>query len=169
MKKIIGLSLVLSSVLAFGTVALADDASICVVQVAKVLHDSPQVQKDVETLKAQFKKDQDAVEAKQKALEKSIKDFKKDEAVLSATDKGKKEKSIVEQRQGVVREVGDFQQKLSAAQKVMMDSVFKDLNGVIQSVAKAKACDVVLDSQFVLFATPARDVTADVAKEFDEK
>ncbi len=170
MKKIVGLSAALVSALMFGTSALAaDNSTVCVVQVAKVLHDAPQVKKDVEKLKAQFKKDQDSLEAKQQTLEKAAQDFKKNEAVMSTKDKNAAEKSIMDQRQSLMKEAGDFQQKLSAAQKVMMDKVFKDLNGDIQTVAKSKACDVVLDSQFVLYAVPARDVTAEVAKEFNKQ
>lgn len=168
MKKTVGLGLVLASALTFSMSAFADD-DVCVVQVAKVLHDAPQVQKDVEKLKAQFKKDQDALQAKQKTLEAAMKDFKKNEAVMSAADKEKAEKSIADQRQAAIQEVTTFQQKLSAAQKSMMDVVFKDLNGVIQSVAKKQECEVVLDSQFVLYAVEKRDVTAAVEKAFNDK
>lgn len=170
MKKIVGLSFVLSSALMFSAASFAADGSnVCIVQVAKVLHDSPQVKSDVEKLKGQFKKDQDDMVVKQKALEKAQQDFKKNEAVMSSVEKTTAEKSIMDQRQALMKQAGDFQEKLSAAQKVMMDQVFKDLNAVVQSVAKTKACDVVLDSQFVLYAVPARDVTADVAKGFDKK
>lgn len=170
MKKIIVLALGLSSLLAFAAPSFAsNDSNLCVVQVAKVLHDSPQVQADVKKLKEQFKKDQDQIEGKQKALEKAMQDFKKNEAVMSSNDKTAAEKSIMEQRQSVMKEVEEFQKKLSDAQKTMMDKVFKDLNGDIQTVSKTKSCDVVLDSQFVLYAVPARDVTADVEKAFDGK
>ncbi|MES2204293.1 MAG: OmpH family outer membrane protein, partial [Pseudomonadota bacterium] len=134
-----------------------------------VLHDSPQVKSDVDALKAKFKKDQDSIETKQKALEKKIADLKKNDAVMSSADKAKAEKTIAGERQALIQEVGAFQQKLTAEQKGMMDVVFKDLNGVVQSVAKTNKCDVVLDSQFVLYAVPGHDVTADVEKLFDAK
>jgi len=178
MKKILGLGIVLSTVVAFSGVAMAAANSatttttgtkVCVVEIAKVLHDSPSVKKDVEKLKAKFKKDQDAIEAKQSGLQKDMQDFKKNDAVMSSVDKAKTEKAIADKRQSLIKEIGDFQQKLQAEQKAMMDVVFKDLNGVVQSVAKTKSCEVVLDSQFVLYAVPAQDVTADVEKAFDVK
>ncbi len=175
MKKIVGLSLVLSSALTLSGVAMAASTAsstttnVCVVEIAKVLHDSSQVKADVESLKAQFKKDQDAIEAKQTALQKKMADLKKNDAVMSSAEKAKTEKTLADERQSLIKEIGDFQQKLTAAQKVMMDAVFKDLNGVVQSVAKTKGCDVVLDSQFVLYAVPGHDVTADVEKLFDAK
>lgn len=173
MKKIVSLSL-LASLLAFGGIAVAADNSVsstgtnvCVVEIAKVLHDSAQVKGDVAKLKAKFKKDQDAIEAKQKSLEKKVADLKKNDAVMSSAEKTKAEKTIADDRQSLIQEVGAFQQKLSTEQKAMMDVVFKQLNGVIQSVSKTDKCDVVLDSQFVLYAVPSRDVTADVEKLFD--
>ncbi len=178
MKKILGLSLVLSTALAFSGIAIAADgaststapeSSVAVVQIAKVLHDSPQVKKDVEQLKAQFKKDQDAIQAKQDALQKKMADFKKNEAVTSSAEKAKTEKALAEERQALIKEIGDFQQKLTAAQKAMMDVVFKELNEVIQAVAKERHFSVVLDSQFVLYAVPTQDITADVEKAFDAK
>lgn len=172
MKKILGLGLVLSAAVAFSGAAMAADGAgtkVCVVEIAKVLHDSPEVKKDVETLKAKFKKDQDAIETKQNGLQKDMQDLKKNDAVMSSADKAKAEKAIADKRQKLIKEIGDFQQRLQAEQKTMMDSVFKELNGVVQSVAKTKSCEVVLDSQFVLYAVPAQDVTADVEKAFDVK
>lgn len=170
MKKVVGLSLILSSALVFSGVAFAaanTGTNVCVVEIAKVLHDSPQVKKDVEALKAKFKKDQDSIESKQNAMQKKMADLKKNDAVMSSATKAKTEKAIADERQSLIKEIGDFQQKLTAEQKAMMDVVFKDLNGVIQSVAKTEKCDVVLDSQFVLYAVPGHDVTADVEKKFD--
>lgn len=174
MKKVMRLSL-LASALVFGGVSVAASSvsastgsNVCVVEIARVLHHSSQVKADVESLKKQFKKDQDAIERKQKDLQQKAADLKKNEAVMSSADKSKTEKEIAAEREALIKEVGGFQQKLSAAQKVMMDEVFKNLNNDVQSVAKAKACDVVLDSQFVLYAVPARDVTADVEKLFAE-
>lgn len=174
MKKIVGLSLVLSTALAFSGVAMAADTAatstgtrVAVVEIAKVLHDSPQVKKNVDQLKAQFSKDQKAIEAKQAALETAMKDFKKNDAVMSAADKAKTEKTIAEQRQSLVQEIGTFQQKLTAEQKKIMDSVFKELNQVVQKIAKEQHFDVVLDSQFVLYGVPAVDITAQVEKAFD--
>ena len=179
MKKILGLSLALSAALAFSSIAIAADTAtsssatpacpVAVVQIAKVLHDSPQVKKDVDQLKKQFKKDQDAIQAKQDALQKKMADLKKNDAVMSGADKAKTEKELADERQALIKEIGDFQQKLTAAQKSMMDVVFKELNEVIQAVAKERHFSVVLDSQFVLYAVPTQDITAEVEKAFDAK
>lgn len=174
MKKIVGLSFVLSAALAFSSVAVAADNTstatrVCVVEIAKVLHDSPSVKKDVETLKAQFSKDQSAIEKKQKDLESRVADLKKNAAVMKATDKAQAEKDIATDRQSLIKEVTEFQQKLTAAQKKTMDVVFKQLNEVIQSNAKTLSCDVVLDSQFVLWADAKHDITMQVEKAFDSK
>ncbi|MBP9725912.1 MAG: OmpH family outer membrane protein [Gammaproteobacteria bacterium] len=181
MKKILGLSLALSAALVFSNVAVATGSTVtsapppppeqrvAVVQIAKVLHDSPQVKKDVDQLKTQFKKDQDAIQVKQDALQKKIDVLNKNEPVMSAADKAKTEKELAEERQALIKEIGDFQKKLTAAQKSMMDVVFKELNEVIQTVAKERHFSVVLDSQFVLYAVPTQDITAEVEKAFDAK
>jgi len=172
MKKILFLTVISASLGLTCSQAFAehdDETNVCVVQVAKVLHDAPQVKKDVEKLKAKFEADQKSIQTKQDALEKAVKDLKKNEVVMTPADKEKAEKLIADQRQQVIHDATEFQQKLSTEQKTIMDAVFKELNTVIQSVSKTKKCDVVLDSQFVLYAVPAKDVTAEVQKGFDKK
>lgn len=171
MKKL--LSGVLVGAFVAGT-ALANDkptppTNICVVQIANVLHNAPQVQKATEDLKAQFQKDQTALEQKQKAIQAKVAELNKNAAVMSQKDKDAQEAVITKERQALVGEMGSFQQKLGDAQNKVMKEVFDSLNAVIKDVAKAQHCDVVLDSQFVVYATPSHDVTKAVQDAFNGK
>ena len=157
------------------TQVFADDVktisptSVCVVQIANVLHNAPQVQTATEGLKKQFEADQKKIEADQKAVQDKIADLKKNEAVMSQKDKDAAQADITKARQELVGNMGSFQQKLGDAQNKVMKQVFDSLNVVMQDVAKVQHCDVVLDSQFVVYATPSHDVTADVQKAFNAK
>ena len=168
------LPVVLSTVV-MGTSAFAADASapaptnICVVQVANVLHNAPKVQKETEGLKKQFEADQKKLEADQKSLQTKMANFDKEKAVMSKKDKDKAQAEITKSREDLVGRMGAFQQSLSDAQNKVMKEVFDSLNTTMQTVAKDKHCDVVLDSQFVVYATPSHDVTADVQKAFDSQ
>jgi Skp family chaperone for outer membrane proteins len=144
-------------------------SSVCVVQIANVLHNAPQVQAATDGLKKQFDADQKKIEADQKAVQDKITDLKKNEAVLSQKDKDAAQAEITKARQELVGNMGSFQQKLGDAQNKVMKQVFDSLNGVIQDIAKTQHCDVVLDSQFVVYATPSHDLTADVQKAFNDK
>ncbi|MCD8500112.1 MAG: OmpH family outer membrane protein [Gammaproteobacteria bacterium] len=120
MKKILFLTVISASLGLTSPQAFAehdDDTNVCVVQVAKVLHDAPHVKKEVEKLKAKFEADQKTIQTKQDALEKAVKDLKKNEVVMTAADKEKAEKSIADQRQQVIHDATEFQQKLSTEQK----------------------------------------------------
>lgn len=173
MKKLISLT-VLATALVSGQMALAaapatTSSKVCVVQIAKVLQGSPEIKQDVADLKNKFSKDQKKIEADQAALDKANKDFQKNEMVMSAADKEKAMKSIAQQRQDVLKEMTDFQTKLTAEQKSMMDVVFKQLNKIIQAQAQSMACNVVLDSQFVLWADNQFDITDSVQTAFDKE
>lgn len=173
MKKIVGLSALLATTLLGSHVALAADSAtatttkVCVAQIAKVLHESPQIKQDVEQLKKKFDKDQKAIEKAQADLDKSTKELSKNEMVMSAADKEKANKAIEAKRQAIMKQMSDFQTRLNAEQKTMMDVVFKKLNTIVQSQAKASMCDIVLDSQFVLWANDKFDITSSVAAAFD--
>lgn len=171
MKKI--LTSVLVSALVIGP-ALADGkptppSNVCVVQIANVLHNAPQVQKATENLKSQFKEDQTALEKKQKAIQEKVAELEKNTAVMSQKEKDAAQTAITKDRQALVGEMGSFQQKLGDAQNKVMKEVFDSLNAVIKDVAKAQHCDVVLDSQFVVYATPPHDVTKPVQDAFNSK
>ena len=145
----------------------ATTTKVCVVQIAQVLHQSPKIKKDVENLKNKFDKDQKALKAAQEDLDKSTKEFNKNEMVMSVTDKAQASKALETERSALLEKINAFQSKLNAEQKAMMDIVFKQLNTIIQAQAQAAQCDVVLDSQFVLWANTKWDITAAVAKAFD--
>lgn len=178
MKKIISLT-ALTVMLAGSQVALADTtvtsttpvtaAKVCVVQIAKILQGSPQIQQDVKDLKKKFDKDQKKIEADQSSLDDAVKNYKKNEMVMSAADKDKANKDLATQRDALLKEMNDFQTKLSAEQKAMMEVVFKKLNTIIQAQAQTASCNVVLDSQFVLWADSQFDITSAVQAAFDKE
>lgn len=162
-------TLIAGSALAADSKASAPTNLVCVVQIANVLHNAPQVKKATEDLKARFQKDQTALEDKQKAIQTKVAEFDKNSAVMSQKEKDAAQAAITKERQALVGEMGSFQQKLGDAQNKVMKEVFDSLNADIKDVAKARHCDVVLDSQFVVYAAPSHDVTKDVQDAFNHK
>lgn len=173
MKTLLTSALV--SILAIGPALAAEDkpmppsSHVCVVQIANVLHNAPQVKKATDELKAQFQKDQASLEEKQKAIQAKVAESEKNAAVMSQKEKDTAQAAIAKERQALVGEMGAFQQKLGDAQNKVMKEVFDALNADIKDVAKAQHCDIVLDSQFVVYATPPHDITKPVQDAFNDK
>lgn len=173
MKKLV-IGLAVAAVAFVSTPSFADTAvksgsTVAVVQVAKILQDSPMVKERTAELKKQFAKEQTAIESQQKALQDAMENMKKNDSVMSKEDKAAAAKKIAADRQGLVAQISAFQQKVSKAQSDAMKSVFDSLNLTIQAVADAEGYDVVMDSQFVVYAAQATDITATVEKAFNSE
>lgn len=177
MKKV--LALVSSIFLISGSAYAAQDATttpaasplgnIAVVNVQQVFQQSPKIAELNKKLQAQFKPRQDKLVAAQKSLQDELDRFKKESPTMSQKDKDALQKKIVDDQSALAKEASAFQQDLSKEQSKIMKSVLADLNDIISGLAKKSNFNMVLDSQAVIYANDAADITKQVSKEFDKK
>jgi outer membrane protein len=168
MKKVLAL---LSSILLFaGTQAYAADAAkIAVVNVQQVLLQSAKVAEVNTKLQDQFKPRQEKLAGQQKALQDEFDTFNKNSSTMKAADRDTTEKKLNDEKANFLKEAGAFQKEVNAEQNKAMQSILKQLSGIISDLAKKNGYSLVLDSQAVVYSADATDITKDVAKDFNGK
>ncbi|MES2217967.1 MAG: OmpH family outer membrane protein [Pseudomonadota bacterium] len=168
MKKVLAL---LSSVLLFaGTQAFAADASkVAVVNVQQVLLQSSKVAEVNTKLQDQFKPTQEKLAARQKTLQDELDKFNRDSSSMKTADRDAQEKKLNDEKAVFLKDAGAFQKEVNAEQNKAMQSILKQLSGIISDMAKKNGYSLVLDSQAVVYSADATDITKDVAKDFNQK
>ena len=138
------------------------------VNVQQVLMKSSKVSKVNTQLQDQFKARQDKLAAQQKSLQDQVDKVTKESATMSKKDKDAAEKKIADEKANFLKDASAFQKEVSTEQNKAMQTILGQLNGIISSMAKKDGYTLVLDSQAVVYANDATDITADVAKEFNK-
>jgi outer membrane protein len=151
------------------TTASTAPIRVAVVNVQQILQQSPRVAQLSKDLEAQFKPRQTKIGAEQKSLQDSLDKFKKDSPTMTDKARSDTEKKISADRADLVKQVVAYQQDLQKEQNKIMQGILGDLNGIVSAIAKAQSYSLVLDSQAVVFAQDGNDITADVAKQFNDK
>ncbi|KTD53277.1 outer membrane protein OmpH [Legionella santicrucis] len=148
----------------FGANVFADTAKIGVVDLQKIMQTSSQIKDIQQKLEKEFKPRRDkllAVEAKIKA---DMEKFKRDSAVLSATQKKEMERKIVSAQQQFERDGQQYQQELSTANNEAMESLYAKVRAAISKVAKDDKYDLIVQKDAAPFSSDSLDVTDKVAK-----
>jgi outer membrane protein len=171
MKKVLA---ILGSVLLIsGSSAYAADAApaptIAVVNVQQLFQSSPKIADLNKQLQAKFKPRQDKLVAAQKALQDELDKYKKDAVTMTQKDKDSMQKKISDDQTNLQKDATAFQQDLNKEQSKIMKGVLADLNKIISDMAKSSNYQLVLDSQAVIYANDAADITKQVEKAFDSK
>lgn len=169
MKKMLA---ILGSVLLVSSLpAYAADAAptIAVVNVQQLFQTSPKIADLNKQLQGKFKPRQDKLIAAQKSLQDELDKYKKESPTMSQKDKDAMQKKISDDQASLQKDATAFQQDLNKEQSKIMKGVLADLNKIISDMAKSSNYQLVLDSQAVIYAVDAADITKQVEKAFDSK
>lgn len=150
------------------TAAANGPAKIAVVNVQQVLMQSSKVSAVNTKLQDQFKPRQDKLTAQQKTLQDEIDKLSKNSTTMSAKDRDAAEKKIADDKAAFLKDAGAFQKDVNTEQNKAMQSILGQLSGIISDLAKKSNYTLVLDSQAVVYASDAADITKQVAKEFNK-
>ena len=149
--------------------ARAAETKVAVINIQKVLMDSTagkkaraKMEKKMKELKKGLKKDEDALIALQKEIEKKSSAW---------NDNKKQEKAI--QFQKMRRNLGVKQEDANMAMKQMQEKnltpIMKKLESIVTEVAKAKGYAIVLPRNSVLYVDKSVDITAAATKVLNAK
>jgi outer membrane protein len=176
MKKVLALLssilLLVSAQVFAATTPAATDASqpkIAVVNVQQVLMQSSKVAEVNTKLQNQFKPRQEKLTAQQKSLQDELDKFGKDSTTMAAKERDATEKKIADDKAAFLKDAGAFQKEVNAEQNKAMQSILGQLSGIIADLAKKSNYTLVLDSQAVVYASDAADITKQVATNFNKK
>ena len=149
--------------------ARAADTKVAVINIQKVLLDSEagkkaraKMEKKMNELKAGFKKDEEALMALQKEIEKKSSAWSEEKKQEKAMEYQKMRRNL-----GVKQE--DANLSMKQLQEKSLTPIMKKLETIVTEVAKAKGYSIVLPRNSVLYVDKSVDITADTTKALNAK
>ncbi|MDR3441710.1 MAG: OmpH family outer membrane protein [Legionella sp.] len=148
----------------FSANAFADAAKIGVVDLQKIMQTSSQMKDIQQKLEQEFKPRRDKLVAMEASLKADVEKFKRDGAVLSATQKKDMEKKMIGMQQQLERDGQQYQQEVSTANNEAMEGLYTKVRAAIQKVAKDDKYDLIVQKDAAPFSAETLDVTDKVVK-----
>lgn len=148
-------------------VAQAPNSSIAVLNLRKVFASSEagknaqkEMEQKVKELQDKFKKDEDALVALQDEIEKKS-------SVWSDDKKQEKGIEFQKMRRDLRVKQEDAQMELKKLEEQRLGPIRKDLEAVIEKLAKEKGYTIILPSEVVMYSSDSIDITEEVTKAFN--
>ncbi len=148
--------------------AIANGGKIGVVDLQKIVQTSEQMKVIQQKLEKDFKPRRDKLVAMEEGLKQDMEKFKRDNAIMSQTQKKELEKKIVTTQQMFEREGQQYQQELSSAHNEAMEGLYNKIRKAITKVAEIEQYDLILQKDAAPFSVDKLDVTSNVMKQIDE-
>ncbi|MGD9152559.1 MAG: OmpH family outer membrane protein [Gammaproteobacteria bacterium] len=164
MKKIILICIAIFSI-AFITNSYADTpTNLGVLDVQKIMQNSPRIRAAGEKLKAKFIPQQNKIMAKQQELKNLMDKYNRDAPVMSNSVKQKLKNQIIASRKEYTTMSQNFEQALMKAQQKEMQKLTNDLQNIVAKIAKKDNLNMVLTKQAIIYSGDAKDITDQVLK-----
>lgn len=168
MRKL--LALVVGSILLCGMqIASAVDIKVGVIDLKKILSDAPQVAAMRTKLQNQFDPRNKEIMEMQKGVQADMEKYNKDSAVMKEQEKKTLQDKIVERQKKLRDTQMDFQKSLLTAEDQAMQDISKQIQVVVDEVAKAKGLDLILAKGAVAYNSPSFEVTNEVLDSLKKK
>ncbi|PJD95874.1 MAG: hypothetical protein CK426_06960 [Legionella sp.] len=142
----------------------ADSAKMGVVDLQKIMQTSSQMKEIQQKLESQFKARREKLIAAEGKLKGDMERFKRDSAIMSATQKKDLEKKIIAAQQQFERDGQQYQQELSAAHNEAMEGLYTKVRAAIATVAQNDKYDIIIQKDAAPFSVATLDVTDKVIK-----
>jgi outer membrane protein len=148
----------------FGSTVFAD-LRIGVLDLNKVMMDSPQLAAAKTKLKNDFDKREKDILSAQQAFQKAVEEFSKNSATMKDADKKAAQDKIVAQQKKLQEDQTKFQNDLNTAQGAAMKDIVKKIEGIVNGIASAKKFDLILAKAGTAFNKPELEITNEVIKQ----
>lgn len=159
MKKLLAFACSAALLACVSCSASAADPKIAVIDVQKILTTSPQVEAMRTKLKNQFSPKEKEIDAAKKNMQANIEKYKKDNAVMNETQKKEMQNKIMAQQTKLHDLETNFQQSLVAAQNQSMQNISKQIQDIVNKIAKDQGLDLILIKGAIAYSNPSFDVT----------
>ena len=143
----------------------AEGTKIGVVDLQKIMQTATQMKLIQDRLEKEFKPRRDKLIAMEEGLKSDMEKFKRDSAILTATQRKDLEKKIVATQQQFEREGQQYQQELSTAHNDAMEDFYNKIRAAIAKVAQSESYDLVFQKDAAPFSVDKLDVTSKVMQE----
>lgn len=159
-------ALILTTTLLSASIAsFAAADKIAVMDFPKILKNSPQMDALSNKLKKEFKPRQDKIIALQKTMETDQSKLKRDASVMSEKDMLSLREKIANNQRDLRRLEEDYLADARASQKKAMGQIVQKVNKLVKKVAEQGNYDLILQKEYVAFASGKIDITDEVIKE----
>lgn len=163
--------ILLSMCLGFGSGAMADDTSskIGVLDWQLLLSKAPQAEAAGKRLEKEFQGSKDKFVNKQKEFQTEREKMQRDGDVMSAEQRGKKEKALAKMEQDLRRMDEELRSDYTTRHREEMDTFIKEVKDVVDKLAEEDKYDLVLSQEAALYVSDRIDVTAKVLERLEKK
>lgn len=166
MQRVGTLLLLTTLALAWGS-AHAQQLQIGVVDIGRLINESPQAQRAKTNMADQFAQRKNELEAKTQSLRQDIDRLKRDGSVMSEEARDKLQTSIRDRQRELQMQQSKYNDDVSDAEKKELDRMREDIRGVIDDYAKKHGYDLILGDS-VLYATDAVDLTDEILEQLKQ-
>ena len=154
------LALVLIAACAAPFGAAMADTKVGVVNVTRLLQESPQAQAASQALENEFAARRRELETAQKDLKAREDKLQKDGAVMAANERASAEKTIRDGQRELARKQNEFMEDLNVRRNEALGQLQRSVLQEVQAYAKTAGLDVVVAD--ALYASPSVDITNQV-------
>jgi outer membrane protein len=158
--KIVSLSILLLAASVLPLQAAQAQTKIGVVNVARLLQESPQAQAASQALENEFATRRRELEGQQKDLKAREDKLQKDGAVMAAAERSNAEKTLRDGQREFARKQNEFLEDLNVRRNEVLGQLQRTILQEVQTFAKGAGLDVVVSE--ALYASPSVDVTSQV-------
>ncbi|EKE01179.1 MAG: Outer membrane protein [uncultured bacterium] len=163
MKKFL-LAISMIALFTFGITAFAE-TKIAVLDLNKVMMDSPQLEKAKTSLKNKFEAREKEIVAAQKVFQSDIDALNKNGPTMKPDDQKKAQQKIMDQQKKLQDMQTKFQNDLNTAQGDAMKTIVKKIEGIVNKIATDKKFDLIIAKAGTAYNKPELEITNDVIKE----
>ncbi|MCB1827311.1 MAG: OmpH family outer membrane protein [Coxiellaceae bacterium] len=157
MKKV---SLLAASLLfCVGLTANAANTQVGIIDMHKVLSESPQVQKIKNDLQAQFKPQQEKLVKARDTLQADAENLNKNASIMSTSDRDALQKKVANEQRDLQQEQMAYQQQAMKAQNAAFQEFMKDVKGIASNVAKQQKLDMIMTTDNMVYFQDTMDIT----------
>ena len=139
--------------------ASAADLRVAVVDMPKLLKESPQVAKIDARLKKKFTPQETKILNAQKKLKADVEKLQRDASVSKASARKKEQDRLIKEQKDFQALQVKFMQEVSAAHSDELKKLLEEINVIVIKVAKDQKLDLVLQAQSVLYVQDKVDIT----------
>ncbi len=139
----------------------ANDLKVGVVDIARVLEESPQAAAARDNLQKEFSPREKKLIEKQKKIRDKEEQLARDGAIMSKSERDRVEREIISLKREFQRDQDEFRDDLNFKRNEILEGLQRKLIGSIRNYAKAKGFDLLL-AEGVVYTSDTLNVTEDV-------
>lgn len=151
--------------------SFAVETKMAVITMQKVMKESAAGKSATSVLEKKFKSLQKELKKKQDAVKTFKEDLEKKASLLSEEARAEKEREYQKLLRELKEKSDDAQFEMRQEESKVMEPILKDLEKVINNLAKEKAYSLILEYNMpgIYYASPKIDITDEVIKAYDKE